>query len=216
MQAVIFDMDGVIFDSETLVLETWKETARRHGVANVEQVCRMCLGLNAAASKKVFLEYYGADFPYDRYKEEMGRLFHERADGGRLPQKPGIRELLLFLKEQGIRTAVASSTRSDLVRKQLCEGKLLSFFDAVIGGDMVERSKPEPDIYLMACEKMGVAPAEAYAIEDSYNGIRPASRAGMQPVMVPDLLPATAEMRQLGALVFADLLEVKRYLQAAQ
>lgn len=81
MQAVIFDMDGVIFDSETLVLETWKETARRHGVANVEQVCRMCLGLNAAASKKVFLEYYGADFPYDRYKEEMGRLFHERADG---------------------------------------------------------------------------------------------------------------------------------------
>ena len=127
MQAVIFDMDGVIFDSETLVLETWKETARRHGVANVEQVCRKCLGLNAAASKKVFLEYYGANFPYYRYKEEMGRLFHERADGGRLPQKPGIRELLLFLKERGIRTAVASSTRSDLVRKQLCEGKLLSF-----------------------------------------------------------------------------------------
>ena len=68
MQAVIFDMDGVIFDSETLVLETWKETAERHGVANVEQVCHRCLGLNASASKRVFLEYYGEDFPYDCYK----------------------------------------------------------------------------------------------------------------------------------------------------
>lgn len=81
------------------------------------------------------------------------------------PQKPGIRELLLFLKEQGIRTAVASSTRSDLVRKQLCEGKLLSFFDAVIGGDMVERSKPEPDIFLKAMETLAVSPEQSWVIE---------------------------------------------------
>lgn len=164
MQAVIFDMDGVIFDSETLVLETWKETARRHGVVNVEQVCRMCLGLNAPAAKKVFLEYYGEDFPYDRYKEEMGRLFHERADGGRLPLKPGIRELLVFLKERNIRTAVASSTRSDLVQKQLREGMLLSLFDAVIGGDMVEKSKPEPDIFLKAMEVLAVKPEQSWVL----------------------------------------------------
>ena len=213
MQAVIFDMDGVIFDSETLVLETWKETARRHGVANVEQVCRMCLGLNAAASKKVFLEYYGADFPYDRYKEEMGRLFHERADGGRLPQKPGIRELLLFLKEQGIRTAVASSTRSDLVRKQLCEGKLLSFFDAVIGGDMVERSKPEPDIFLKAMETLAVSPEQSWVIEDSDNGIRAAAKAGAVPVMVPDLAPPTEEMEQLAKYILPSLTEVREEIE---
>ncbi len=213
MQAVIFDMDGVIFDSETLVLETWKETAERHGVAGVEQVCQKCLGLNASASKQVFLAHYGDDFPYDEYKKEMGALFHERADGGRLNQKPGIRELLIFLQDHKIRTAVASSTKSELVETELREGGLLPLFDAVIGGDMVQKSKPEPDIFLKACEVLAVSPKQSWVIEDSYNGIRAASRAGAVPVMVPDLAEPTEEMRRLATYILPSLVEVRKEIE---
>ncbi|MCD7868402.1 MAG: HAD family phosphatase, partial [Clostridiales bacterium] len=158
MKAVIFDMDGVIFDSETLVLETWREVARRHEIPDIESVCRECLGLDRIVTKQIFLAHYGEDFPYDAYKAEMSALFHQRAGGGKLPQKPGIRELLTFLREKGIQTAVASSTRRDIVRPELRGGRLLDLFDAVICGDMVEKSKPEPDIFLRACRELKVKP----------------------------------------------------------
>ena len=150
---------------------------------------------------------------YDLYKKEMAVLFHERAAGGKLKQKPGIRELLLFLREQGIKTAVASSTRRELVCRELEEGGLLHLFDQVICGDMVKRSKPEPDIYLKACEALGVEPEQAYAIEDSYNGIRSAHRAGMKPIMVPDLAGPTKEMELLADRILPSLLEVKDMLE---
>ncbi len=213
MEAVVFDMDGVIFDSEALVMETWAEVAARHQMDHIEDVCRDCLGTNAAASREIFLNYYGQDFPYELYKKEMAVLFHERAAGGKLPQKPGIKELLLFLKNQGIKTAVASSTRRELVCRELEEGGLLALFDQVICGDMVKRSKPEPDIYLKACEALHVKPEQAYAIEDSYNGIRAAHRAGMKPIMVPDLAEPTEEMEHLAFCILPSLVQVKDMLE---
>lgn len=213
MEAVIFDMDGVIFDSETLVMETWTEVARRHGIKHIERVCRECLGTNAAVSKMVFLEHYGQDFPYDSYKKEMSALFHERAAGGKLRQKPGIKDLLAFLKEHGIKTAVASSTRREVVCRELEEGELLQWFDQIICGDMVKRSKPEPDIYLKACEVLDVLPERAYAIEDSYNGIRAAYRAGLKPIMVPDMAEPTAEMERLTECILPSLMLVKDFLE---
>lgn len=213
MEAVVFDMDGVIFDSETLVMETWEEVARRHHMQNVKKVCRECLGTNSAASKEIFLRHYGQEFPYDLYKKEMSALFHERAMGGKLRQKPGIRELLAFLKEHQIKTAVASSTRREVVCRELEEGGLLSWFDQIICGDMVKRSKPEPDIYLKACEILEILPGRAYAIEDSYNGIRAAYRAGMKPIMVPDLAEPTEEMEHLADQILPSLLHVKEFFE---
>lgn len=213
MEAVVFDMDGVIFDSEALVMETWAEVAAIHGMEHIEEVCRDCLGTNAAVNKAIFLNYYGQDFPYDLYKKEMSALFHQRAAGGKLRQKPGIKELLLFLKEKGVKTAVASSTRREMVCRELEEGGLLHLFDRIICGDMVERSKPEPDIYLKACEELGVFPEQAYAIEDSYNGIRAAKRAGMKPIMVPDLAEPTEEMKSLAVHILPSLIQVKELLE---
>ena len=210
--AVVFDMDGVIFDSERLVLECWNEIAQKHGIEDIGPVCLKCTGLTVDASRSVMKEYFGQDFPYDTYKAEMSRLFHERYDGGRLPVKPGVEELLAFLKEQGKKVALASSTRSQVVKTELADAGILSYFDAVICGDMVQNSKPAPDIFIRACKCLGTDPARSFAVEDSHNGIRSAESAGLRPIMVPDLVPVTEEMEQLTEVILPSLADVKQYL----
>ena len=206
-------MDGVIFDSETLVIKTWEMVAEKYGFSNVEKVCRKCLGTNAEATRKIFLDFYGEDFPYDKYKKEMSSLFHQYAAGGKLPKKTGVTEILEYLKENNIKTGLATSTRKDVVLKELDEGGILPFFDAVVCGDMVNRSKPEPDIYLEACRQLQTDPSLCCAVEDSYNGIRAASRAGMRAIMVPDIAEPTEEMKELAECILPSLLEVKKYLE---
>lgn len=211
-EAVVFDMDGVIFDSERLVIECWEVIADKYGVRDVESVCRECLGINKEAAKRKFLEHYGEKFPYDKYKEEMSALYHQRYSGGRLPVKQGVKDLLVFLKGSGKRIALASSTRKLVVTQELADAGLIGYFDEIVCGDMVARSKPEPDIYLKACECLGVIPRNAYGIEDSYNGIRSAAGAGLRPIMVPDLAEPTKEMEELSEIILSSLVEVKEYL----
>lgn len=207
-KAVVFDMDGVIFDSEKLVVLCWQEIAAKYSIVGIEEQCRLCLGLNREAARQKMLEHYGLDFPYDTYKKEMSDLYHSRYSGGRLPMKPGVVELLSFLKGKGKKIALASSTRREVVLAELRDAGILDYFDKVICGDMVERSKPEPDIFLKACEELEVDVQDAYAIEDSYNGIRAAYRAGMMPIMVPDLAEPTEEMRQLAVVIMPSLLDM--------
>lgn len=212
-KAVVFDMDGVIFDSEACVIESWKVVAEKYKIENIEEVLFRCLGITYMEAKKIFLDHYGADFPYDQYRDERSAIYHERYDDGRLPLKAGIRELLQYLKENGYKIGLASSTREAVVSQQLQDARLRPYFDNLTCGDMLKRSKPEPDIYLMACEKLGVCPKETIAIEDSYNGIRSAYRAGMFPVMVPDLIRPDAEMKKLAGAIFENLLDVKVWLE---
>ncbi len=212
IKAVVFDMDGIIFDSEAKVVECWAETADKYGIKDIRTLCQMCLGTNSAETRRIALEFYGEDFPYDEYKKEMADLYHARYDGGRLPMKPYVRELLVYLKESGYGIALASSTRTEVVHNQLRDAGILHFFDRLVCGDMVSRSKPAPDIFLKACEELSVPPEQAAAIEDSYNGIRSAHAAGMHPIMVPDLAPPTEEMEQLAEVILPSLREVMEYL----
>lgn len=162
--AVVFDMDGVIFDSERAVMQCWKELAKKYNIPDIEQAVLSCTGTTMKRTREIMLENYGADFPYDSYAKESSVIYHSRYDGGRLPMKPGVVELLTFLKEEGKKIALASSTRRQTVTNQLKDAGILDFFDQVICGDMVERSKPAPDIFLKACEELGVKPERAYAI----------------------------------------------------
>lgn len=212
-KAVVFDMDGVIFDSEICVIESWKVVAERHGIANVEKVLPHCLGRNYDTAKQIFLDYYGKDFPYDEYKKECSKVYHDTYDGGRLPMKPGIRELLEFLKQNDYKVGLASSTRKVTIVQQLEDAKLIQYFDDLVSGDMLTKSKPEPDIYLMACERLGVRPEAAIAIEDSYNGIRSAYRAGMFPIMVPDLMEPNEEMEDISGEILDSLFDVLGWLK---
>ena len=211
-KAVVFDMDGVIFDSERAVMQCWKEVASRHNIPDIEKAILACTGTTMVRTREIMLNLYGADFPYDEYAKESSAIFHSRYDGGRLPMKPGVKELLSFLKEHGKKIALASSTRHQVVTDELRDAGIIEYFDRIICGDMVSRSKPAPDIFLKACEELNISPSDSYAIEDSYNGIRAAHAGGLHPIMVPDLLPADEEMQSLAEIVLPSLTSVMEYL----
>ena len=211
-KAVVFDMDGVIFDSERAVMQRWEEVASRHNIPNIEKAILACTGTTMVRTREIMLNLYGADFPYDEYARESSAIFHSRYDGGRLPMKPGVKELLTFLKEHDKKIALASSTRQQVVTDELRDAGVIEYFDRIICGDMVSRSKPAPDIFLKACEELNISPSDSYAIEDSYNGIRAAHAGGLHPIMVPDLLPADEEMQSLAEIVLPSLTSVMEYL----
>ena len=130
-----------------------------------------------------------------------------------IPVKPGVREILEWLKSAGYAVGLASSTKRESVLRHLKHTGLEDYFSVVVGGDMVEHSKPLPDIYLLACERLGVEPGETYAIEDSPNGIRSAHAAGMCPIMVPDIIAPDEEMGRLSYIILKNLVEVRDFLQ---
>lgn len=212
--AIIFDMDGTIFDSERLVLDCWAKIGEKYGIKDIRDVFIKCIGTNKIRTQEIVFASYGKDFPYEKFSAESSSLFYETTKQRGLPVKPGARELLEYLRKKEIPLGLASSTRLAVVTQELTDAGLYDYFQTVVGGDLIKMSKPAPDIYLMTCERMGVLPENTYAIEDSYNGIRSAHAAGLSPVMVPDLLPATEEMRRLSEAVFQDLFQVKDWFEA--
>ena len=209
--SVIFDMDGVLLDSERAVLAVWQELGRELTLPGIEAVFRRCVGTNKARTEEIFRAAYpGVDFA--RFDRETRRRFQSRWGEGRLPVKPGAREILAALRERGISLALASSTESGVVRRELDEAGLLSYFDAVVGGDQVTRSKPDPEIFLRAARALGAVPSDCFVVEDSFNGIRAAQAAGMRPLMVPDLLPPDGEMERLAEGIFPNLDAAETYL----
>lgn len=213
LKAVVFDMDGVIFDSERFVIECWKKVAELNNFTGIEEACKACIGTNYNRTREIMFETYGDDFPYDVYREQAREIEDQWIEEHGFPQKPGVLPLLSFLREKGIRIAIASSTKVEKVKAELADAGFLKYFQVVIGGDMVEKSKPEPDIFLKACEELGVCVADAYIIEDSYNGVRAAYRAGAMPIMVPDILGPTEEMKQIAKYIFPSLTEVLQFFK---
>ncbi len=213
---VVFDMDGVIFDSERACFETWSQAAAGFGISQVRDAFIKSIGTNMNQTRQIVEDMYAAEFGEgiaDKILSESSRLFHEKYDGGRLPVKKGVKEILEYLRHNNVRCAVASSTRKAVVEAELTDAGLIDYFEEVIGGDSVKISKPNPEIYLLACDSMKTDPSSAYAIEDSYNGIRAAHAAGMKPIMVPDIIPADDEMRELSVAVCEDLYKVIEYFE---
>ena len=207
--AVIFDMDGVIFDSERVYLECCIKAAEKFGAQNVEEVVRKCIGVTNEMTMQILREFFGVDFPVDDYwKEATGYFWEFYNEHGSLPKKEGVVPALTYLKEKGYHLAIASSTKTETVTKQLKDAGLLDFFTLIVGGNMVSRSKPAPDIFLKATELLGVEPEKCLVIEDSYNGIRAAYAAGIPAVMVPDLLPPTEETREKTVAILPSLLSL--------
>lgn len=212
--SVIFDMDGVIFDSERLVLDCWEKVGEKYGIADIRQVFTECIGTNNRKTQEIVYAHYGASFPYEEFRKEASVFFQKYLKDEGLPVKKGVRELLQYLQKEGIPIGLASSTRQAVVEEELRQAGLCDYFQVIMGGDKLKRSKPEPDIYLMTCEKMGTFPENTYAIEDSHNGIRSAYSAGMMPIMVPDLLQVTDEMKEKSVAIFDDLLQVIQYFHS--
>ena len=209
---VVFDMDGVIFDTETVGLRSWEAVGKRHGFENVLHYARECIGRSTKDSMKIMTQAYG-DIDIAALKDECEREFADIIAREGLIFKKGARELLDWLKENGIKTAIASSTSRAGVLSHLKRTGTEDRFLFIVGGDMVENSKPEPEIYLKACEGLGTAPANTFAIEDSNNGMISAHRAGMRALLVPDIVENTAEAKSYAERIFSDLFEVKEYFR---
>ena len=213
-KTVIFDLDGVIFDSEQVVRRGWQYAAQKLQLGDVDSLFLQCVGTNHIFTEQLLQKTFDAQFSYEEFRKYTREYFYQYTGAYGLPVKPGVKELMEYLKTEDYRIGLASSSTLQYILNGLRQAELIHSFDVIVSGENLQRSKPEPDIYLQACEKIGVIPAEAYAIEDSYNGIRSASRAGMQPIMVPDLLPTTAEMQALCRCICQDLFAVKEWLAA--
>ena len=213
MKAVVFDMDGVLFDTEIVCMKAWMAVAEKNGMADMEKVFPQCIGLNANDSRQIVMKAYGDDFDYPGFREQAAAWQREYLEKYGLPIKPGLEEILGWLKTSGFAVGLASSTRSSSVFGHLDQAGIRDCFSVVITGDMVEHSKPRPDIYLLACERLGVEPGQAYAIEDSPNGIRAAHAAGLCPVMVPDMVEPDGEILRLCRIVLRDLVQVLDFLK---
>ena len=161
MRAVVFDMDGVLFDTEVVCMKSWTAIAARRGLPMMEEVFPKCIGLNANDSRQVVLEAYGEDFDYPVFRQETAEWFRNYIEENGLPIKPGVHRLLDWLKENGYQIGLASSTRGESVFSHLKQAGIGGFFETVVTGDMVEHSKPRPDIYLRACRELGVAPGDS-------------------------------------------------------
>lgn len=211
-KTVIFDLDGVIFDSEQVVRRGWQYAAQKLQLGDVDSLFLQCVGTNHIFTEQLLKKTFDAQFSYEEFRKYTREYFYQYTGAYGLPVKPGVKELMKYLKTEGYKIGLASSSTLQYILNGLRQAELIHYFDIIVSGENLQRSKPEPDIYLQACEKIGVIPAEAYAIEDSYNGIRSASRAGMQPIMVPDLLSATTEMQALCRCICRDLFAVKDWL----
>lgn len=191
-QAVVFDMDGLMFDSERMIQRSWDVVGVKMGFGKMGKDIYHTLGLNNAESERYFKSAYGEDFPYLEFRENYRAEVHRDTVENGTPVKKGLYELLEVLREKKLRLAVATSSSYESAARLLEEAAVFDYFDAIVTGNMVERSKPAPDIYEKACTALGVLPEYALALEDSYNGIRSAHAAGMKVIMIPDLLTDSA------------------------
>ena len=206
--AVVFDMDGLLFDTEALWQEALLSAAAEAGHDIPDDVFNQSIGVRRSQCRGLFLSHFGEDFRFDDFHSDWRRHFWLIAEN-RLPLKPGASELLETLDQFRLPRAIATSSSRTTVEHHLTSHGLMDRFDRIICRGDYENGKPAPDPFLKAAERLGVAPRLCLALEDSHIGVRSASAAGMMTVMVPDLLEPTEELRALCAAVARDLHQVR-------
>ena len=164
LKAVIFDMDGLLLDTEKISLSTFIDSCRECGFDPDLQVYHRCIGTNYPTTRKILTDGYGSSFQFDAVWELWSRTYDEETIYKPVPLKQGALSLLQYLEKEGIRKVVVTSTRQDIARRMLGNADILHFFDFVLGGDQVSNSKPDPEIYLTACRKLGEQPSSCLEV----------------------------------------------------
>lgn len=192
--AVIFDMDGVLIDTEKHYNAAWCQAATEAGFPFTREHALLLRSCEAKEGEKLMQGIFGPSFDYYAIRERRRELVRERLAQYGLEKKPGVEETLRFLRAKGIKTAVATATALDITKSHLTTIGVCDLFDSIVSAKNVAHGKPEPDVYLYACEQIGERPQDCMAVEDSPNGILAAYRAGLRTVMVPDLTQPDEEL----------------------
>lgn len=207
IKAVLFDMDGTLHDSEIIHRRGWYRAANEMNIKGIEEDCVYCTGIGVIQAK----EYFAAVHPEVNW-EEFHSCAHKHInniiDENGVPTRKGAVKLLEYLKANGIKMAVATSTVVDMAKRDLELSGLFEYFDVIIGGDMIENGKPNPDIFLLAAERLGVSPEDCLGVEDSHNGIRALHAANIRAIFIPDLMEDTDELKKLYSLKLNSLDEI--------
>ena len=213
IKAVIFDVDGTLLDTERIYMQAWKDAAAELGYEITDELLRKTRAINVKEAARIFESEIGNGFSYDKTRAVRVRIAEEIIHRESPILKPGVTELLAFLQRKDIRLSAASSTNLKGTQAHLAESGILDPFEVVVGGDMVTKGKPNPDIFLKAAELLHLAPQECIVVEDSPAGIRAAHAAGMKAVLVPDQAAITQEIIDLADVVLESLLEMPAYIE---
>jgi len=197
IKGIAFDMDGLMFDTERLAVEGWVFAGKQMGLNISKDIIIKTLGLNIEDTKRILFNNLGEAFDFSAARKIRVDYVTSYVENNGIPIKTGLIELLDYLYSNHFKITVATSTERERAQYYINKAGISKYFNKFICGDMIKRGKPEPDIYLRASEIIGVNPYECLALEDSPLGILSAYKAGMKPVMIPDLLQPNDETNSL-------------------
>lgn len=207
IKGAVFDMDGLMFDTERLVYNVWQKTMDENGYNYNFDIYKKTVGKRTADVKIFYKDLYGECFDYQDMREKANVYFFEYIDNEGVPIKKGLINILTYLKSKGIKISLATSTSSKTAMDLLKRANLTEYFDKFVCGNMVINGKPHPETFLKAAEELCLKPEECIAFEDSINGIKSAYNANMKPIMIPDLLEPTDEIKPMLFALCKDLNE---------
>lgn len=208
IKGVLFDMDGTMFDTETMSMFGWAAAARKYNINISKDFMINCMGLTTDIIEDMFHDEFGADFDYTGLRKNKLRIMEELINADGVPHKEGLTQILEYTKKSDLKCAVVTSTTNKRAMFNIKKAGVLEYFDEIITGEMSEKSKPEPDIYIYAAEKLGLSPEECIVIEDSRNGILSAKSSGAISVLIPDIIPVDDDMLLAADYKCNNLIEV--------
>lgn len=213
VKAVIFDQDGLMFDTERVSKEAWQLAGKEFGIQLEESFLCTIRGRNHADCTRRFQEEFGEERNFEPLRNRKRDIFLKLLEERGVPVKPGLKELLVWLKAHGYKTVLATASTKEYSMHNLLEVGIADYFDDMVTGDMVEQAKPNPQIFYRAAALMGEKPEHCLVLEDSLNGVEAGLRGGFVTVMVPDLTQPDDALRSRVAAVCSSLLEVKELLE---
>ena len=214
IKAIIFDMDGLMIDSERVTFECYQERLKDMNLTMDEEFYKTLLGKPIKGIYQRFYDVYGNDFPIENVIQDVHQLMAERFETEGVPVKKGLVELLHYLKDNNYKTIVATSSNRDRVDKILAQAKITEFFDDSICGDEVTKGKPNPEVFLKSCQKLGVNVDEAIVLEDSGAGIQASYDANIKVICIPDMKYPEKQYEEKTFKILKDLTEVTAYLKS--